>query len=142
MSMLGGRWSKKRQNLVTASCERPLTKILRSFWTNFWSLAHHEAALHGSKSTFLERWVGCFFSDVRSSISISCAIHNLQWGETLSSETLPNSAKALRQSILKICFANWTWIFSAFVMILSLDYEECVFLTFRQWIEPQFLKKA
>ena len=58
------------------------TLILGSFWTNFWSLADHEAALHGSKSTFLERWVGCFFSDVRSSISISCAIHNSQWGET------------------------------------------------------------
>ena len=42
----------------------------------------------------------------------------------------------------KICFANWTWIFSTFVVILSLDYEECVFLTFRWWIQLRFLKKA
>ena len=40
------------------------------------------------------------------------------------------------------CFAKWTWIFSTFVLILSLDYEECVFLTFRRWIEPRFPKKA
>ena len=46
------------------------------------------------------------------------------------------------RKFLEIFFANWTWIFSTFVLILSLDYEECVFLTFRRWIEPRFPKKA